>query len=331
METWYPPTSDIPGLGIRVLVQWAGRQFAACRYYDKDVGQIRWATFEKGQRVNLPPKGQEADFGYEPQAWRPEKPDLWKADLPEPLTSCEPRMWSSRTKFQAVEEASAEELAREMEADRADAQRGCFAAENGAAAARAQMRDRQWWRDGTLISYSQPGSISKQEAEGRMMRALAWCGAGSGLTLRERTPLTILAAISDFMDGMEDERASMKFDPLPQDAQDFEVAMGWFVRLYPLEMRGKHAESWDFSTTQKVLLWRSRAVPLSFDQIGRLLAISESAARQRVYGGPRYVGALERVWRAANGWKVWDHLTVADQVVELRKRNRLARISEARG
>lgn len=320
-ETWYPVTSDCPRVGIPVLVQWAGRQFRAARWPIKGSNDVAWVSIINGERQWLPPAKEAARWGDEPDAWRPENPEQWRAPLPAPLIAVVPRMWSSRQSFQAVDDASSADLAREMEQARESARASTdieFESEEFAT---------QWWRDATQITYSSPGQVSKREAEGRIMRALSWCGAGAGLTLHARTPQTILSAIADFMDGM-DEPSLTRFRPLNQDHDDFDVAMAWFSKLYPPDFRGRHHRAWSFNRVQKVLLWRARPVPVSFVKIAKRFGISKQAAIGLYSGTPKQAGAIDRVWRAANDLPVYPQTPVVDHMAALRERNRRARVVE---
>ncbi|PPD06297.1 MAG: hypothetical protein CTY28_14525 [Hyphomicrobium sp.] len=312
--TWYPLTIDCPGVGVPVIVGWNGREFRAARWADKS-GRRGWVAFVDKKPVAMPPAGEASRWGPEPEAWRPEKPDLWKAALPEPLTGphMASRMWSSRTTFAAVEEAEAADLAREMEADRADAQRGSFAAENGREQARANMRDPQWWLDASLISYSDPGAITEREAEGRLMRAFiaerCETFAGPG----DRTFSDLLSSMTKSgTEGRADATESLiiRASATGKDKDDMMIAFAWWRALDP--------------PFKAVLKMRAAEPPLTWRAIGDALGLTHEGARKR------HAAALTELARVANGGKTAGGIAAEEQLQAVRDANRRHRI-ESRG
>jgi len=88
VELGVPPRGPLFAFGRSGRV----RALLAPRAYDEKTGEIYWATTEKCRLVYLPPKGQAQRWGEEPEWWRPEKPELWDAPLPDAITASTPRM-----------------------------------------------------------------------------------------------------------------------------------------------------------------------------------------------------------------------------------------------
>lgn len=266
-----------------------------------------WASWERGRAIPLAPDAT-------PCLWQPQFPDKWRMALPDPVPGVAPRMWSSTMRFQLVDDATAAELAEEMERDRADAR---------AAPARGEGERPQvaWWRDADLIRYEPPGEITPRMAEGRIMRAVAMCEHDRGLTIRTRTFSDILAemaarredqpyATSDFVPRMK---------ALPMDISDFDTAMAWFVALNPRPLPTHTSQSqWQqFSREQRVLIWRAMNLPRTFNAIAGDLGVSKQAAIAT------YARAIKAACRVANGHVAFPYRALpVDQIAALRERNR---------
>ena len=305
---WYPLTVDCPGIGVPVIVGWNGREFRAARWADKS-GRRGWVAFVDKKPVSMPPAGEAARWGTEPEAWRPEKPELWKAPLPEPLTGphMESRMWSSRTKFAAVEEAEAADLAREMEADRADAQRGSASSRREAAEEVAPTK--QWWLDASLITYSDAGGINEREAEGRLMRAFIAERCESLETPRGRTSSEVLAGmIKPGAEARADATESLiiRSTATGDDIRDMMTALAWWRVLDP--------------PFKAVLKMRAAEPPLTWRAIGDALGLTHEGARKR------HAAALTELTRVANGGKTAGGIAAEERLEEVRRANREHRI-----
>lgn len=293
IDVWYS-ISHMKRARALVEVQWNGREFKALLWTNPDTGSLQWATYVNNELVFLPPKREAKTWLSQPDAWRPIDGKVWPDPLPKPLIGSVPRMRSSAL------EATAADLAREMEANRSDAQR---ANARGAYHSEPFSIDKlQWWKDATLIVYKPAGEIDAMMVEGRLMRAVAASQAGYGLTLESRTVGKVLADLSTAADrafNQEDPTSSygLRFDPLPQDHKDFDEAMRWFTELNPPHVWHKHRKPWSLNRMQKVLFYRALPVPLSFQDIGDHLSRSGERARQI------YKEALERVGKIANAPK----------------------------
>ncbi|MGE4340330.1 MAG: hypothetical protein AB7E55_30930, partial [Pigmentiphaga sp.] len=247
-DPWYSPLDGLPPHKVQVRVQWRGRVFVASRIQHPNRAGDAWLTASdwitridvvdgvptsrKTERrprpmpIILPdhgldgiPKSGAMALGPHPDAWQPLVANKWKGALPPPIKVISPQMWSSRTKFTAVDEAEAAELAREMERDREMAQ----SANNGETIEVGGIR-LPWWRDATLVTYSEPGKISVSEAEARVSRAIL----SDGIRCRTEEVLEVhtATALADLIASAgDDEYATamawlMRFDALPQDRDD---------------------------------------------------------------------------------------------------------------
>jgi len=300
-ETFYPITPTIPAVGVRVVVIWAGRQFAAARAVDKKAHTVRWVEECGGKLVWL---------NDEPDCWRPEKSELWKAPLPEPLATTMPRMADirpHRNRYSAMS-VQADQSARtqaEIREELGDAEE----------ALEQLAGDHRWWLT-QKPTYSKPGAISEREAEGRVAIAIlvdGICGrfgAPSGIT---ETSSALSGMVHETLTSADSD-AYVRFDPSPRDNSDYPLAFAWFTALNPPELWWDSREPWSLSQAQCVLVWR--VIGLSWRQIGRRIGRSHTGAR-KIYGA-----ALSGVHRAANGKPVLKHVMVRDRMKALRERNR---------
>lgn len=344
-ELFYRLSDLRPPLGVLVRVIWDGRppvEMARVAhpstkrecwvYRDRDEGVVYLpldarALVESQRRardVGEPWAGWHTLKSDAPEMWAPRDPQRWSLPLPEPVEvdfSAPVRMVAERVKFGAVEEAEAADLAREMENER-EALRA-----QGERADVSQIHVKQWWRDVSEIKYEPSGEVSLRFCEGRLMRALAWCGAEDGpgkmrvnAGLLHEIGEAAARALAELEAKGLGDLPPPSFKPLPQDRADFEVAMGWFAAINPPELWSRRRKPWSLSREQRVLLYRSRAVPLSYGEIGARLGWRGHQRAQQVFGE-----AVEGCWRAANGMPVLKTLKVKDQIAALRERNRAHR------
>lgn len=317
---WVPPFEA-------VLLENKPRRWATLRRDKAGVIQVIWLP-RKTQRVWRDTfAGETADvsetwlesrgWGPEPDAWQPV--GVWPDPLPDPLPIVvrdwgEARMVSiGKVAFDATAAAS------EMEADRENARNGLHQEEQ------EDRRQLAWWRDASRIRYQPRGEISREMAEGRIMRAVSWCGAGHDLSrggvamsrfLAEIATMTLTEALAAQEELIE---RAVRFEPLRQDHDDFLTAMGWFVKLGKIFTRGEQ-KAWSLHRPQEVLLWRSLTVPLSFADIGRQFGVSGQRARDI------YEFTIDRVNRIANASAYVDPV-----ILRLQERNRAARRASANG
>jgi hypothetical protein len=315
MESAWYPISDLPFGRVYVRLHWAGRQFAATRLFDHKRGEFFWAVLKGGDPIVLPPSGKEQLWEPVPEAWQPIDLSKWEGPLPDPVTPAEAgRLRTERMRFLLVEDADAADLAREMEAHREAAR--------ASTGAKRPPREPQWWRDATQIEYESPPYISRRMVEGRLMRALACCGAGSRPACElEISPL--LAEVGEAAArALAEIEATMaadivpRFQPLPADNDDFLVAMSWFAALDPPEKRPRNWQRLKgiarLNKGQRVLLAMARNRPLSFDGIGIMLDGIDlkngkrAEIERRIHAAgerARYnlKAALEQCCRIANG------------------------------
>lgn len=333
MRPWYP-VSSMQRLKTRVRVRWAWLPpFEAVLMQEKP---RKWAILKRDPRTGqneviwLPPRVQKTGFlrwqtsgetvrvsddwlesrgwGPEPDAWQPI--GAWADPLPDPLPTREVKdelrmVRIGKVDFDAVAAAAEMERDREEARNRKDEYREAVSL--------------PWWRDGSRIKYERRGEVTREMAEGRVMRAVSWCGAGQDLsrgTLAMSQFLAETAAMTMAQAEAEQEllaRRAVRFEPLTQDHDDFLTAMAWFTKLNG--SRGMNImKPWRLSRNQEVLLWRALAVPLSFADIGKRLGVRWDRARDI------YAAAIDRIHQIANAPARIDWL-----IADLRQRNRAAR------
>lgn len=263
---WYRALDLLPPYNSRVRLHFSGRVIEGARGRAK--GRDIWLEFPRGEeprRIRVP-----AAF----LLWQPLDSATWTLDLPRPVTSPEPRMvWTG----QRFSEVDAEERAEDAKV----ASRGAD--------------HRWWWTPDEPIRYAPAGAVTQRMAEGRLMRAVTHCGRGQGLTLRAKTPLSVLADLADAAHGVTTQ-SSERFTQSAADISDFDEAMRWFLDLGDAEdqRRRKGRKAWDFSDPQKLLFWRAMPRPVSWIDIGRMLAIGAKGSRQL------YADSIAVCWRRAN-------------------------------
>lgn len=298
---WYRITDQPPPLTVRVRVSWSARIFVAVRGRHPS-GREVWAA------VDVDGRSTPVLLEGAPELWQPLHPDAWRLPLPDPVVPSEPgRFFSERTRFQAVEDAEASDLAREMEHNR-----GARSDESSGPV------DPRWWWVGSEIRYQRAGEVSLKMAEGRLMRAVACCGAGQGLTLIR---IDVAKVLADLATALEDDEARaqeadlVRFRPMPNDHADFLEAMRWFTALNPPEARSWRWEPWSLTKAQQVLLLRTLPTPLSYAEIGHELGWKGHQRAREVYQS-----AIDKAWRVANGL-----VKTRDYVAELQRVNRMKR------
>lgn len=305
MPDWYA-IRDLTRQGTPVRLLLERGEVTGFLKVEKGIPQW-WARRDSGAVDRLP---------VEPYAWRVLDSQPWPDKLPQPITL------STSGRFVDVRPRRVSAMARQAEeADRIRAQVLADLERDHGPAASALGPERpskdRWWLDHTLISYSAPGSISITEVEGRVARALLVDGFKALERPSEHVTatgaLTMMVAES-YASG--DLDGPPPFESQPRDHDDYEIAMGWFAAIAPLEIRPRWAlgQPWH-SAAQKVLAWRIKSPPDSWRRIASREGGSQEGWR-RTWGG-----ALEMVRRAANGEPVLLHATVADQLAALRERN----------
>jgi hypothetical protein len=263
----------------------------------------QWRRTWAGEYATVSEKWlEERGWGPEPTAWQPI--GSWPDPLPDPLPIVDVddgvRMASiGLVNFDATTAAA------EMEADRQRArdERGPRDRSEGLA----------WWWSPAEVVYEPAGMVSRRMAEGRVMRAVAWCRGGhaSPKLASSKFFAEMAAAASDLFEEVDVPPQAVRFVPLQEDLGDFLTAMGWFVRLNP-----QRAEGIRRSREQDMLLLRSLPTPPSFGEIGRQLGVSSQRAHQV------YVRAIDKVTVLANQPEGIDA-----PIAKLRQRNRAARVT----
>jgi hypothetical protein len=324
-DLWYP-LDGIPQHGrVHCWVHWRGRQFRAARIVDERKNKPRtlvWATLKDGVPQYLPPHGQEEEWGAEPDAFRPIDPKKWDWPLPAPLEARAGIMTAERVRFALVDEAEAADLAKEMEADRANANSVSRDVSRGTGHATIC-----WWRDQSQINYREvPPNLTLRSIEGRLMRAVYHCGAGSHAKFNTSSVLRDLGeaaaremaereavAVPDFVPRMEST---------PADEGDFLTAMGWFAALNPPAdpfSPARTSRGYKLSRAQKIVLRRAKNIPPSYDEIGVEFEITGTRVKQL------FTSTIDAVWRLAMGLQRRDASGRGNAMGELRERNRRAK------
>lgn len=305
---WYRLIDMAPPYNVHVRLQFWGRMFKAVRGVHK--GLDVWAEVMAGggmRSISIPAAGS--------VIWQPLAPEKWRLALPEPIAaSVVTGMTRTTQSFTAVDAALA---GAEMEADR-DALRS---------GADIDVDDpmRKWWADLSNIRYEPKGEVSRRMAEGRVMRALADCGAGDGVAVGGVAAADALARMSDAAKrALADDDGShwlVRFKPLQSDNGDFLEAMGWWTALNPPELWTALRKPWTYSRAQRALFWRAIDKPLSWSDIGFRFKCSGRRAQQV------YEQAIDKCHRVANGKSPVRHRNPVDHIAALRERNREARRS----
>ena len=320
----YPVTKQHPPMRVRVVVLWNGRIFKASRVHHPRSKKLCWVTLRSSDfsEMYLPPKGKKPEtWGDNPEWWQPEKPNEWKAPLPPPLK---------------VNGVSAEGVM-------ADIGRG--ARRRRQAAILDELRDEipWWWQidpDAARVVYEPAGLVTRDMAEGRIMRAVSASGAQETAALhRQSFEPTAFHALSDAAQAFLRNETSKREQMQPSkwlarlhldrpDLKDWLTAMSWFAALNPPELRGKcdadgecdeddTTRPWTLNDRQKVLVARARCIggPMSWRSIGEWMSISHVRCIQL------YESAIDRVHRTANGL----HITLdeaVDHMAAVREGNR---------
>lgn len=291
-DPWYRTADMLPPLRAHVRVTWVGRVFEAIRAVHPKKKKYCWATMDDGEIVYLPPKGRSKLWGDNPELWQPADPNRWPYDLPEPVVS--PKEGITEDSRNPRPEPHTNAL---------------------------------WWRDATLVTYSEPGRITLEEAEARLMRAL-----NTGWRISKDLPksptnadvLNKIAALKWTPDDDEEAQVIDKdwrppFEPTGKDQDDYLTAMAWFVSLNPPELWPKKRRMESFNRSQYALVYRALDPPASWAYMANKWSTTPDRAKRI------YENALDNIWRAANKQTVLRHVEVADQIGLLRERNRRAK------
>jgi hypothetical protein len=113
------------------------------------------------------------------------------------------------------------------------------------------------------------------------------------------------------------------FEPNGKDRDDYLIAIAWFTALNPPELWPKKRRMESFNRAQYALVYRALDPPASWSYMANKWSTTPERAKRI------YADALEQVWRAANGQPVLRHVEVADQIGQLRKRNRRAKVKDS--
>lgn len=328
-DEWFAIEYLPPGR-CRVRLEWSARQFVAARMVDPRTRKLGWCLPPReGWEIEWLPAYGLSEHG--PTAWQPEDPGkyIWPGNVkPEPLRPAGGRMWSERLRFKAVEDAlsgrygvnaAAAELSDMSESDMAaamqrerdflsDRRDGADAGRRGCVSA-PEAPEQQWWLT-ERITYSAAGSISKREAEARLMRAIlterwvrvekprcnTFAGVLAGMIRPEPLPPHELAA---------QDPAPVRWEPNGQDQDDMLVALSWRAALA--------------AAHRDVLSALAELPPKGWRAIGRSLGVSYETARQQ------HAAALAALHDVANGLVTDAAQAAAARLAAVRAGNRRAK------
>lgn len=180
----------------------------------------------------------------------------------------------------------------------------------------------RWWKDAPqLVTYAAPGEpVSREEAEGRVCRALLTLAV---LADPEQRFLYAGDKVNwpATADTAEEQRWQREnhdnLDPRPArfeprkpdiaDARESGAPLMWFARLNPPQLRPKGARTGFETGLQRIV--RGHALGDSWRKLG--------SRSQDDYGK-----AIEALHRIANGKQPFPHVTLRDEMADLRQRNR---------
>lgn len=340
-QNWYS-LEHLPAGRLYVRVIWALETLEVARMVQPRTGQLAWCRIDGDGAVEwLPPKHRTGQrWPAEPSCWQPIDAAVWTwpggREPPALPVHAVPRLWSSRQRFGAVDEAEAADLAREMEADREDAKRGSVGTRS--ANQRGQRRG-LWWLDATGLRYDPPGSVTRRDAEARLMRALACDGwlshfaAGAGLhqsqllgRLRDQFYEAALRKLAE-IEARHPPDLVPTVAATPADHDDFLTASAWFNALgCTYDEHRQHRRLWGagifapLTDQQRLLALASRPSAMSWGDIGHVLDISRQAAQQG------YSRAIDLVARIANGHETQAARSHREALEAVRAGNRAARM-----
>jgi hypothetical protein len=324
----YPVTPQHPPLRVRVIIQFNGSIYKAARVFHPRTKKLVWLAQRREHSTQqtveryLPPRGKKGlDWPDNPEWWQPEQPDKWEAPLPTPLV------------IHAISK----------EGIMADIGRGARRRRRDALLVELREDLPWWWMvdpDAPRIVYEPPGAVTRDMAEGRVMRAVSASGAQQTANLfRRELPPPAFALLTEAAQAVIRDEATKREKHPPSrwwarlhldaaDLKDWLTAMSWFAALNPPDLRGlpdadgkwdddDTTRPWSLNDRQQVLIARARCVggPMSWRSMGEWMGIHESRCRQL------YESAIDRVLRAANGLHAV-HDQPVDHLAAIREANR---------
>jgi len=347
---FYPVGGEYPPAGVMVRVVWDGRgadparPLIAKRVVVKGRGCERrsrewaseaprrvaanemWVVIDNGREIAMPAAGpvdpKRPWIGWHtlrtdaPDYWAPLVAEKWQAGLPPPAfvatseTETVPRLFAERQSFAAVDDAEAEDLAREMDRDRADA-RDAADADRRRGRKPAEAPDPQWWLDPYAVTRSAPGAISLRETEGRVMRAELterWerfdkprCGTFGGVLAGLIKPDGLAAHELAALDPV-----TALAEPTQADRGDWPVVIEWMRAVASGRARA-------------VIRLRAAQPAMTWTRIGEIVSASREGALDF------YARALDDLHASANGRPSAGADAVKARLERVRVVNRTAR------
>lgn len=289
-----------PNVKVRLLV--SGYELTAARIRDSRTGW-RWVVHDRHGVRDLDRAIARADRPAGGEYWAPVDPASWRLPLPAVGIYVAPSDSAARSRIGASGRLP------ERQSD-------------------APIKKGQLYRDPLAIAYEPEGSVGRDMTEARVLRAIRFDGvkARQG-RLREARAISWPSeweALSQLIDQMEKasiEAVARRFEPVPADLSDYLTAFGWFTRLNPPELWHKRREAYALNDAQRVLVLRAAEPPFTWAQIGERCSRRTDGQARRFYDK-----TIDAIHRIANGGQPYDHVTAADQIAQLRERNRAAKL-----
>lgn len=180
----------------------------------------------------------------------------------------------------------------------------------------------RWWKDAPqLVTYAASGEpVSQEEVEGRVCRALLTLAVLPDPEQRflyagDKVNWPATADTAEEQRWQRENHDNLdprpaRFEPRKQDIADARengAPLLWFARLNPPQLRPRGARAGFETGLQRIV--RGHALGDSWRKLG--------ARAQDDYGK-----AIEALHRIANGRQPFPHVTLRDEMAELRQRNR---------
>jgi Sigma-70, region 4 len=209
-------------------------------------------------------------WGYEPDCWRPREGETWPDPLPAPLHFTPAHINGVSVSIdrmsQRLTAEAAADLAAEMQRERD------FLSGRGDEAVREAL---PWWRETGAVSFEPFQTLTRREAEGRVMRALYFLGGRGGDSLGVRTNAAVMADLAhaaSLLTGYATSDYVPHLTLTPADrAEGMLQAMRWVTEL---DLQGNG------SKRRYVLEMRSGNMPRTYREIGEQLSVTAPRAKQ---------------------------------------------------
>lgn len=261
MEAPIYPIDTLVQRRARVILMGSGRRFIG--WLDFDAKARKQYLVAAVKQSDPRSAGVRLPRDVEVTHWRPVEPASWPYPLPEPVyVRVAPQMWSAGRRQHEIDRG---------QAPPAGDDDGAF----------------EW-----PGPYSEPGSISRREAEVRLIRAIRTDG------LRANADLAMLrneraGQAEHELGGNVSAPERIVWKPTHRDVSDEGNGMAWFNALHPMRERAASGKR-SLNVVQKIVALRSEQPQWSWRSIADALGRSHEWSRQR------FTEAMDTVWKVAN-------------------------------